>query len=149
MTKCIRFSEIEKGIKKEVPPKPGVYEIWTDCGISLKVGISKDIRKRLLQHRASRQSGLKLKPNFEEADRINPNNVQSKSSILAKHLYYDQTLAKKYKLDFKKENDRRKFLLENCYIIFEITETRENAREIERKCERNEQFRYIGRVIIR
>ena len=57
MRKPIRFGEIEANILGG----PGIYEIRTDDGIRLKVGIGKDLRKRLLQHRASRQSCLKLK----------------------------------------------------------------------------------------
>jgi len=55
----IRFSEIET----TVPPgaAPGLYEIVTDEGKLLKVGISGNLRRRLVQHRQSKQSRLKLK----------------------------------------------------------------------------------------
>ncbi|EIK94777.1 hypothetical protein PMM47T1_19813 [Pseudomonas sp. M47T1] len=48
----IRFSEIEAA----VPTAPGLYEIVTDQGELLKVGISVNLRKRLIQHRQSKQS---------------------------------------------------------------------------------------------
>ena len=72
--KEMKFDEIEARVGKE----PGIYEIYTNDGISLKVGIGVNIRNRLKQHRASRQSGLKLKlgGNFQ-----NPSDVMSKSSI--------------------------------------------------------------------
>ena len=54
----IRFSEIEA----KVPKEPGICEIHTDTGKALKVGISANMRKRLLQHQALRQNRLKLKP---------------------------------------------------------------------------------------
>jgi hypothetical protein len=53
--KRISFAEIAK----EVDEVPGIYEIWTQSEIPLKVGISKNLRKRLKQHAASRDSGLK------------------------------------------------------------------------------------------
>jgi hypothetical protein len=40
----IRFSEIEA----KVPKEPGICEIHTDTGKALKVGISANMRKRLL-----------------------------------------------------------------------------------------------------
>jgi hypothetical protein len=141
----IQFYEI----KEKVPQNAGIYEIWTKSGICLKVGIGVNLRKRLLQHCASRQTGLRLKPNFNEKDRINPNNVLSKNSILAKHLYYDEQLATEYNLDLTKEINRRKFLLENCYIICEKTESKEKARELELNREKSKIIRYVDQVIIR
>jgi len=94
----IRFSDIES----IVPAKAGIYEMHTLTGIPLKVGISVNLQERLMQHRASRQSALKLKAGGE---RSNPKDVQSKSSILAKHLYYDTSLVADY--DLKSEAGRR------------------------------------------
>src|SRR5882724_12066054 len=115
----IRFSEIERN----VPAQPGIYEIHTFTGTSLKVGISGNLRKRLLQHRASRQSALKLKAGGQ---RCNPSDVKSKESILEKHLYYDTSLVADY--DLKSEAGRRKFLKEKCCFIFELTANRTEAR---------------------
>lgn len=67
----IRFSEIETA----VPSAPGLYEIVTDEGGLLKVGISGNLRRRFSQHRQSRQSRLKLK---EGGDWSNPSDVMSK-----------------------------------------------------------------------
>ena len=142
----INFDEIEANIQN----KPGYYEIHTKQGIALKVGIGVNIRKRLINHRASRQSALRhaqgggiVDPN----DILNPNDVKSKSSILAKHLYFDETIAPNYNL--KKQKCRRAFLIENCYIEFLETETKAIAREIEIDRENTGLFRYVGIVEIR
>jgi len=131
----IRFSDIEK----VVSAKPGIYKISTDTGILLKVGIGGNLLRRLRQHRASRDSGLKLKPNGKWSD---PDDVQSKASILAKHLYFDRTIAPD--LDLTQEINRGKFLLERCNITFEFTSDRLAARELEKDCEHG--CRYVGRV---
>jgi len=140
MTIRIRFSEIERS----VPVRPGIYEIHTDNGLPLKVGVGGDIRKRLLQHRESRQDRLKLR---EGGDRSNPNDVSSKQSILAKHLYYDRSVTTEY--DLTSEFGRRAFLLEKCYITFDVTATRADALKLEKERERLGCFRYVGRVVIR
>jgi len=72
-----------------------------------------------LQHRASRQNRLKLKPG---GNRLNPNDVLSQESILAKHLYYNKTITKEYNL--KTEDGRKAFLSDKCYIKFMKTKTR-------------------------
>jgi excinuclease UvrABC nuclease subunit len=51
----IRFPDIEV----HVPTTAGLYEIYTDQGIALKVGIAVNLLKRLKSHRASRDSGLR------------------------------------------------------------------------------------------
>ncbi len=137
----IRFNEIEDVVPLD---KPGIYEIHTIAGVPLKVGISGNLRKRLLQHRASRQSGLRLKPsgNFS-----NPSDVASKASVLAKHLYYDRSITSKY--DLTTEAGRRSFLQECCYIIFDVTEDRIEAKDIERQREENDSFRYVGECHVR
>jgi hypothetical protein len=133
----IRFREIED----KVPNEPGIYKIYTNTGIALKVGISANIRRRLMQHRVSRQNRLLLKTG---GDRGNPSDVLSKESILSKHLYYDESINDAYEL--MSENGRQKFLVDNCYIRFMATETKEDARKIEKQLENCGQFRYEGRV---
>jgi hypothetical protein len=140
MEKKIRFSEIEV----EVPAKPGIYEIHTDTGIPLKVGIGGNLRVRLLQHRASRDSCLRLKPG---GMRCNPDDVVSKGSILAKHLYYDQSITADYNLQV--QADRRRYLINNCFIVFSLTETKEAARALEKVLENSGSFRYVYRATIR
>jgi hypothetical protein len=136
-----RFSEIEQNIERG---QPGIYEIFTKSGIGLKVGISKDIRERLIEHRASRQSALKLKPGGKMS---RPNDVTSKQSILAKHLYYDRTIAPEYNL--KSEEGRGKFLEECCVIKARITDSKRKAKELEKQKELIGSFRYVGKVKIR
>ncbi len=136
MRQGIRFSEIEN-----IEEMPGIYEIYTDSGVALKVGIATSLRKRLLQHRASRQSCLKLKPGGQWN---NPNDVMSKGSILAKHLYYDGSIAADY--DLCAETGRRAFLYERCYVVFEITRTKTEARELEKDRESDSRYRYLKTV---
>ncbi len=137
MTK-LRFSEIEN----KVPDcKCGIYEIHTDSGIPLKVGISNNIKKRLRQHRDSYERYLKLKPGGRWD---NPSDVQSKQSILAKHLYYDKSLSNEYNL--KHEDGRKQFLEYRCHIKFKITMTKDIARSLEKQRENSDRFRYTGKV---
>ncbi|AZE47266.1 hypothetical protein C4K04_1576 [Pseudomonas chlororaphis] len=78
----VRFSEIETA----VPSAPGLYEIVTHEGELLKVGISRNLRRRrLVQHRQSKQVRLKLK---EGGDWSKPNEVMSKQSLLENHMYF-------------------------------------------------------------
>ena len=135
--KKVSFGEMEG----KVPPDAGIYEIHTLTGIPLKVGISGNLRKRLMQHRASRQSGLKLR---EGGQRSDPKDVDSKASILAKHLYYDTTLVAEF--DLTSETERRRFLREHCYFAFEQTANKAEARKLEGVRERELPFRYIGHV---
>jgi hypothetical protein len=137
----IRFAEIEN----KVPTgRSGIYEIFMDGGIPLKVGIAANVRERLLQHRASNDSGLKLKPG---GSRGNPRDLESKKSILAKHLFYDESLTQEF--DLKTEKGRRAFLDARCYIVFRITDTKDDARQIERTRERDGSYRYVGLVVKR
>jgi hypothetical protein len=135
--KRVTFDEIED----VVPPSPGLYEIHTLSGVPLKVGIGVDVRERLLQHRASRESGLKLK---DSGDWANPDDVASKKSIVAKHLYYDRSITNEY--DLKTEWGRRQFLLNDCFILFEITDSKAAAEVRERELEGTGRYRYCGRV---
>jgi len=138
--KKIRFDEIEE----KVPGKPGIYEIHTDNGTALKVGIGKNLKKRLLQHRHSMQSRLKLIPGGSWRT---PSDVVSKGSILAKHLFFDRTITKEF--DLETEVGRQKFLVKNCYILFQVTETKDEARRLERELEDLGVYLYVGRVVSR
>ena len=140
MSKTIKFNEIET----EVSSAAGFYEIYTNSGLPLKVGIGQNIRKRLKDHRASRQKSLRLDPG---GNRDNPNDVKSKQSILAKHMYYDESITSEY--DLKTEEGRRAFLDLECYILFEYTNTLDDARQFEALKERVVPWRYIGNVVKR
>ena len=133
----IRFSEIEN----KVPTQPGIYEIHTDAGVPLKVGISKNIKDRLIKHRNSKQNRLKLKPGGKWS---RPEDVLSKQSVLAKHMYFDTTLTSNH--DLRTEIERRRFLEACCNIRFCVMLSRNDARSLERKKERSRAFRYFGRV---
>lgn len=133
----ITFGEIDT----IVPRAPGLYEIYMRPGLALKVGIGIDIRERLLQHRASRDSGLKLK---DGGNRANPDDVESKKSILAKHLYYDRSITKEY--DLTTQEGRNQFLVRECFILFEAMASRAAAEVLERELERTKEYRYCGRV---
>ena len=138
----IKFSEIDTLVRAE----PGVYEIHTLAGVALKVGIARDLRSRLRGHRASRQSGLR----GLSADPLavpSPEHVTSKSSILAKHLFFDLAIAPGY--DLRTEAGRRSFLAEKCRVYVEYCVTREAARAIERDREASGPYRYVGRVQVR
>jgi hypothetical protein len=137
MIQSIGFHEIEN----LASGRAGIYEIWMKTGIPLKVGISSDLRKRLMQHRASRQKALKLKPGGQWS---NPGDVQSKASILAKHLYFDVSLVDDLELTL--EADRKKFLEQRCYITFEYTANKQAARALEAARECTRQYRYLGTV---
>jgi hypothetical protein len=137
---ALRFSEVADS----VPRAPGIYEIHTLTGLALKVGIGDDVRERLIRHGQSRQSGLKFKTG---STATNPCDVDSKRSILAKHLYFDATIDPRY--DMRTELGRQRFLEEQCRITVEITATRAAAREIEKVRERRGTYRYCGDVIRR
>ena len=130
----IRFSEIETA----VPSTPGLYEIVTDEGKLLKVGISGNLRRRLIQHRQSKQSRLKLK---EGGEWSNPNDVLSKQSILAKHLYFHSPVTG---YDLKTEAGRQAFLDQQCHLLVTVTLTREEAREMERLKEQSGAYQFVG-----
>ena len=135
----IKFGDIDS----TVPTSPGIYEIHTNNDVPLKVGISANLQRRLLQHRESRQKYLNLRLGGTWS---NPDHVISKRSILAKHLYFEETRGD---YDLKTENGRREFLSKECYILFRVTKSRTDARELEKLLERKGRFRYAGRVIVR
>ena len=122
----------------------GIYEIYTQDGQGLKVGISTNLKRRLAHHTASRDSGLRLIPG---GNRENPCDVQSKSSILAKHLFYDSSLTPDY--DLRTQVGRCAFLRERCFFIVEYTLTIADARLTEKARELTGGFRYVGKVIRR
>lgn len=132
----IRFSEIEL----LVPERPGLYEIHRVDWAPLKVGISVNLRKRLIQHRRSRQSRLVLKAG---GDWSNPADVRSSQSILAKHLFFACEIDG---FDLTHEVGRQAFLEQRCYILFRATVTREEARALERVKEASGAFSFTGRV---
>lgn len=110
----------------------------------LKVGIATDLKQRLRDHGQSRQSGLKT---IDTSQAMEPHNVRSKKSILAKHLWFDKTITKKY--DLTTEFGRQEFLENECYIIVKSTSTREEARALEMIFENTGKYRYVGLVIWR
>jgi hypothetical protein len=127
-----------------VPESPGLYEIHTKSGKPLKVGIATNLRRRLMQHAKSRQSRLRL---ADGGSWDVPEHVQSKQSILAKHLYFDRTITSDY--DLRTEEGRRNFLINECAVAYVGTSDRMAARELERKLEANRSYRYLGRARIR
>ena len=136
----ITFEEIET----KAPTAPGVYEIYISSnGEPLKVGIGSNLRKRLIQHRESRQNYLRLRPCGNWS---NPHDVMSKRSILSKHLYFDASIEN---YDLKAESGRREFLANDCHIILRTTGSRAEARELERALEKERRFKYVGRVVVR
>jgi hypothetical protein len=141
MNRSFRFSEIEQHV---AAGQPGLYEIHTLTGIPLKVGISKNLRERLVQHRASRKSGLKLKPG---GTWDNPRDVESKKSVLAHHLYYDAQISPGF--DLTTEVGRRDFLEQCCVIVIELTDSSAAAKILETSRELSGVFRYVGAVMKR
>ena len=107
------------------------------------MGVSNNLIKRLKQHAASRDSGLK----FLVSNPTEPAHITSKSSILAKHLYFDRVLEEARGYDLRSGDGRKKFLAEKCYIKFLVTKTREEARVLEKKLEKSNQFRYTRKFI--
>ena len=134
----LRFSEVDQHLPKG---QPGLYEIWTLSGTPLKVGIAADLRQRLCDHRASRQKRLQLNNGGSWS---RPEDVKSKQSILAKHLYFDQEITGDY--DLASEAGRRAFLEDCCEVRVHPTATCEEARELEKQREATGLFRYRGRV---
>ena len=131
-------------VPQEIPAAPGIYEIWTHSGMRLKVGISFNLKNRLSDHKASRDSGLKFSADCDTND-PKPGDVRSRKSVLAKHLYFDKTLTTDG--DLTTEQKRRDFLLNSCYITFKEMPSRADARRIEKEIEN--QARYFGAVVSR
>lgn len=129
---------------RSAPDACGIYEVLTNTGIALKVGIATSLRRRLTAHARSRQSRLQLRvPGSWD----NPSNVVSKQSVLAKHLFFDREIAPQY--DLTTQDGRQRFLREQCTVRFVVTPSREAARDLERVLEATGQYRYCGPVRIR
>lgn len=141
MPELIRFTEISARVGR----KPGYYEIYASNGELLKIGIARDLRDRLLRHRASYQSGLSAIGGIAKVN--DPQQLRSSSSILAKHLFFDTCISPTR--DLRSESGRRAFLEEECWISFELCESRKAAREMEKLRERTATIRYMGPVRIR
>ncbi len=137
MAKRMRFSEVAT----IAGGRPGMYEVQTLRGVPLKVGIAGDLKVRLLQHAASLQSRLKLKPNGSWR---RPRDVASKGSVLAKHLFFDRSITKRYRL--RTQAGRRRFLENQCRVLIHSTHSRSAARAMEKARERTGRFRYTGAV---
>ncbi len=138
--KRISFAEIATKVSEEL----GIYEIWTISEIPLKVGISNNLRKRLKQHAASRDSGLK----GLGCNPTQPAHLISKASILAKHLYFDSALTVTGDYDLSTEIGRKTYLSEKCYIKFCVMKKRDDARALEKQLEKSDKFRYARKVRI-
>lgn len=127
----------------EISSDSGLYQIFTFEGVPLKVGIAKNLRKRLKQHFQSKQSRLKV---MTEGEVSEPSHLQSKQSILAKHLYFDTALTKAFNL--KSEQGRHDFLKQETYLLITVTSNIEEARRLEKIAESSDMWRYKGRVKI-
>lgn len=115
-------SRFTKPNSSDIPEKPGLYEIYCNDGTPLKVGISDNMYRRLMRnHRRS-----------------NTNN-----STLARHMELDKTLTSEY--DFGNRAQRRKFLENECYILWEVVEDGEELRQREKELENTGKFRYTGK----
>jgi hypothetical protein len=110
----------------------------------LKVGIAGDLQRRLTQHWQSRQSRLK---SAAPEPWTHPNQVISKGSILAKHLYFDSSITDRF--DLRREKDRVDFIEQECRVRVLVTLTREEARTREREMELVGRYRYYGAVQVR
>ncbi|WP_420933179.1 hypothetical protein ACOJR9_11880 [Alteromonas sp. A081] len=131
------FSQVD-----QLLDRPGLYQIFTDDGTPLKVGIASKLRARLRQHAKSSQKYLRFK---HEGTDIQPSDVRSTRSILAKHLYFDSSIAPSFGLTT--EEGRRKFLQAECYLLITYTDSKVNARELEKLFEAKRIFRYQGTVV--
>ncbi len=135
----VPFAEVHSA-----PDTCGIYEVFTNDGIALKVGIATSLRRRLSAHARSKQSRLRLRV---DGRWDNPSDVVSKLSVLAKHLYFDTEIAPEYNLTT--EDGRQRFLREKCIVRFMVTPTRADARNLERELEATGAYRYCGRVTAR
>ena len=91
---CISFVRLN-----EIKNTFGLYQIHTFDGMPLKVGIAKNLRRRLKQHYKSSQNKLK---STSDAKIIGPSHLKSKQSILAKHMFFDNSLTTDF--DLKSES---------------------------------------------
>lgn len=127
----------------DIENTPGLYQIFTLDGLPLKVGIAKNLRSRLNQHLKSSQKRLK---STIDGEVLEPSHLQSKQSILAKHLYFDSSLTNDN--DLKTECGRRNFLTKETYLLITYTCDREEAKRLEKIAESSDMWRYKGKVKI-
>jgi len=132
-----------KNVPQSLRGRPGVYEIRFDPVTLLKVGMSGDLYRRLSDHARSAQLGLKGPPEPWKS----PRDVQSKRSILAKHLYFDRSIATD--LNLRTEQDRRTFLEGRCSVRYQVLPTTGAARALEQEMEKAGGHRYLRDVRIR
>lgn len=133
----ISFVEIET----KVSSVPGIYEIWTNTGVPLKVGISNNLKKRLKQHASSPDCLIN-----DEIDPSQPAYLTSKKSILAKHLYFDHAIADVARYDLTTQVGRRTYLANECKIKFQATKDTKKARYFEKFLEKLGKFRYARKI---
>lgn len=135
-------------LKDNVADSPGLYEIFLIDGTKLKVGISENVRRRLLDHAKSYQSGLKLKSEFESfsLDEAAPFMIDSKKSILAKHLFFDREFAEKFNVDLKSQTGRREFLAKYCLVQVWPFNSKIDARRLEERKEKAGGYRYAKEI---
>ena len=133
-----------------IPEEPGIYGIYLKSDDTpLKIGIGGIMKKRLKQHMKSKQNALKTNGTSLSDPNIQPSDVTSKQSILTKHLFFDNELARMYSKDFKTEKGRQAFLVQDCYILYRLVGTREDAVDLERPEENSGLYRYAGPVLNR
>jgi hypothetical protein len=114
-------SRFTKPRLSDVPQKRGLYQIYRNDGTPLKVGISDNLRRRLMtNHRVS----------------------NTDNSMLAVHMKLDASLTPDY--DFAKRTHRQQFLKKECYILWEVIEDKEELRRREKELEATGSFRYTG-----
>jgi hypothetical protein len=135
----MRFSDVPQSLRG----RHGVYEVRFDSLTLLKVGMSGDLYRRLSDHARSAQLGLKGPPGPWES----PKDVQSKRSILAKHLYFDRSIAPD--LNLRTEQGRQAFLEGRCTVRYQVLPTTEAARALEQAMEKAGDYRYLRDVRIR
>src|SRR5262245_6793387 len=133
-SKRFKFSKLPI---EQLRRKPGLYEVLRGR-IRLKVGISGDLGKRLTQHAKSLQRKLK---SVHPEPWVDPSHVRSNGSILAKHLYFDKTIAFR-DYDLRTEAGRRAFLECECRVRFVTTRDRQDARKLERALEATKIYLY-------
>ena len=138
--RIIEFSQVNS-----VNRESGLYEILLKSGTLLKIGIGKDLRSRLNKHAKSYQKSLKV-ANGELRNVVTPEEVVSKSSILAKHLFFDSEIAPEY--DLRTQSGRRQFLSDKCEIRLQYCDM-DQAKVLERQMESTGNYRYCRRVMVR
>lgn len=147
----IQFKKLKRDVEKDV----GLYGIFfrdrTGKVEGLKVGISKNLKRRLDSHFESRDSalkrkdGLKMTPEYSDG----PDGLVSKGSILAKHLFFDDELGREFNVNLKTKTGRKEFLNSHCFVLVQRTQSKKAAKVMENELEASNLFRYVREVIIR